>query len=445
MSGRKMIDRTAISNFIQQLWLTDLRGLRGLSRLRVLTLRTGYAVLRDIFAGQINLRAMSLVYTTLLSMVPLLAVSFSVLKAFGVHNEVKPLLYNFLTPLGEKGIEIGDRIISFVENIQVGVLGSVGLALLMYTVISLLQKIERSFNFIWRVEQPRRLARRFSDYLSVILVGPVLVFTALAITASLKTALLTQAGDIEVLSQGVEFVGRFVPYLLIIFAFMFVYIFMPNTKVRLLPAFIGALLAGFLWNSLGWVFASFVVSSANYAAIYSGFAILILFMIWIYLGWVILLVGADVSFYVQNPLQLSAPSTEPRLSRPDETRLALTIMLHVGEAYHRGEEEPDIEALCLLTGVSPGILDDVVHYLIDSDLLRETTSEQHGLVPARDMETILVRDILDTLDARHTLQLPDTRHDRQINDLLASLANCRDEMLQEQNLKQFVLIHEQGT
>ncbi|MGD8514846.1 MAG: YihY/virulence factor BrkB family protein [Granulosicoccaceae bacterium] len=437
-----MIDRDAITNFIHQLWQTDLRGLRGLPRLRVLTLRTCYAVTRDVFAGQINLRAMSLVYTTLLSLVPMLAVSFSVLKAFGVHNEVKPIMYNFLAPLGEKGVEVGDRIIGFVENIQVGVLGSVGLALLLYMVISLLQKIERAFNHIWRVEHPRGFARRFSDYLSVILVGPVLVFTAIAITASVKTALLAQAGDIQYLSEGVEFAGKFVPYLLIITAFTFVYIFMPNTKVRFFPAFIGALLAGFLWESLGWGFASFVVSSARYAAIYSGFAILILFMIWLYLGWVILLIGADVSFYVQNPLQLTAPGTNLNLSRRDETRLTLAVMLYVGEAFHRGEQAPDIESLCLRTGVAQGIMADAVHYLVETDLLRETSGEHHGLVPARDMENILVRDILDTLDARHTLQLPRTRHDRQIEGLLKNLSDCRDEMLQEQNLKQFVSLHE---
>lgn len=437
-----MLDKANIRDFIQRLWLTDLRGLHGLPRLRVLAMRTCYAVGRDLFAGQLTLQAMSLVYTTLLSLVPMLAVSFSVLKAFGVHNEVKPLIYNFLVPLGEKGIEIGDRIIGFVENIQVGVLGSVGLVLLMYTVVSLLQKIERAFNFIWRIEQPRRLARRFSDYLSVILVGPVLVFTAVAITASLKAAVMAEAGDIQILSDGVEFAGKLVPYLLIITAFTFVYIFMPNTRVRLMPAFIGALFSGFLWESLGWVFAAFVVSSTNYTAIYSGFAILILFMIWLYLGWVILLVGADISFYVQNPLQLTAPGSLVKLSRRDETRLVLTIMLYIGEAYHKGEAAPDIENLCQRTGVAPGIMHDILQYLIEANLLRETGGEQHGLVPARDMEQILLRNILDSLDARHTLRLPRSRRDKQIDQLLTSLLDARNQVLMEQNLKQFVCIHE---
>ena len=104
-----------------------------------------------------------------------MAVSFSLLKAFGVHNQIEPMLNHFLAPLGEKGIEFSQRILGFVENVQVGVLGSLGLAFLIYTVVSLVQKIEEAFNFIWRIRQPRRFVRRFSDYMSVILVGPVLI------------------------------------------------------------------------------------------------------------------------------------------------------------------------------------------------------------------------------------------------------------------------------
>ena len=110
----------------------------------------------------LTLQAMSLVYTTLLSLVPLIAVSFSVLKGFGVHNQVEPMLSSVLAPLGDKGAEITSKIIEFVENTKAGVLGSLGLVLLFYTVVSLIQKIERSFNFTWRISKPRPFAQRFS-------------------------------------------------------------------------------------------------------------------------------------------------------------------------------------------------------------------------------------------------------------------------------------------
>ena len=127
---------------------------------------------------------MGLVYTTLLSIVPLLALSFSVLKAFGVYNQIQPMLLNFLLPLGEKGEEIAQSIVQFIEKTNVGVLGTVGLVLLVYTSISLMQKIEESLNYIWHIPRPRPIGERLSRYLSLLMVGPILVFSALGITAT---------------------------------------------------------------------------------------------------------------------------------------------------------------------------------------------------------------------------------------------------------------------
>ena len=186
---------TRLRDFV---WEDDLRELNVLQRAVVFVLRVLHMLLKELLGGQLNLRAMSLVYTTLLSIVPLLAVSFSVLKGFGVHNKIEPVLYNFLAPLGPNGAEITSRIIGFVENVKVGVLGSVGVVLLIYTVIALLQKIEEAFNFVWQVENLRSLSQRFSNYLSVILIGPVLVFSAVGLTASiLNTGLAQQLFSIE--------------------------------------------------------------------------------------------------------------------------------------------------------------------------------------------------------------------------------------------------------
>ena len=165
-------------------WDDDLQKLTGLHRFLVFVLRVLHLLFKELMGGQLNLRAMSLVYTTLLSIVPLLAVSFSVLKGFGVHDKLEVLLYNLLTPLGPSGVEITDKIVTFVDNVRVGVLGSIGLALLIYTVIALLQKIEAAFNFVWQIENLRSFSQRFSNYLSVILIGPVLIFSAVGFTAT---------------------------------------------------------------------------------------------------------------------------------------------------------------------------------------------------------------------------------------------------------------------
>ena len=130
-------------------------------RMLVTAARYSAVLVRNLMEGQLSMRAMSLIYTSLLSVVPLLALAFSVLKALGVHNMLEPLLQRLLEPLGpQQSVEISHNVIGFVDNIKVGVLGSVGVGFLLFTVISLIQKVEGSFNFIWRIDQPRGMSQR---------------------------------------------------------------------------------------------------------------------------------------------------------------------------------------------------------------------------------------------------------------------------------------------
>ena len=294
-------------------------------------------VVRDIAFGQLTLRAMSLVYTTLLSIVPLLALSFSVLKAFGVHNQIEPALSRFLAPLGERGDEVTAQIVQFIGNMNVGVLGSLGLALLLYTAISLVQKIEVSFNFIWHVPEPRNFGTRFSSYLSVLLVGPLLVFSALGITAAATSiGVVKDLLAIEPFGRIAVQIGKLAPYALIIGLFTFIYKYIPNTRVSMRAALGGALVGGIAWQSAGWAFASFVAKSSSYAAIYSGFAILIFFMIWVYVSWLIVLVGASVGFYIQHGEYVVPKGGEPTLSSRMRERLALLVMQRIAERHTSG-------------------------------------------------------------------------------------------------------------
>ncbi|RKZ99582.1 MAG: ribonuclease BN, partial [Gammaproteobacteria bacterium] len=249
-----MIDLIArIKNFfLVTLWQDLPEQTNVIWRWLINSLRVTYIMIRELASGQLNLRAMSLVFTTLLSLVPLIAVAFSVLKAFGVHNQIEPALLQMLEPLGPQGVEITSNIIGFVQNVKVGVLGSLGLAILFYTIIALIQKIENAFNYVWRVKQARTLARRFTDYLSVVMIGPVLVFTALGITATVMTHSVVQTLQaIEPFGTLILLVGKLLPYLMIIVAFTFLYKFIPNTRVKLMPALVGATVAGVLWVTVG--------------------------------------------------------------------------------------------------------------------------------------------------------------------------------------------------
>lgn len=388
--------------FLAELWRSDLQELSPARRYSYTILRLLFVLVRDFSGGELNLRAMSLVYTTLLSMVPLLAVSFSVLKAFGVHNQIEPVLMNFVEPLGEEGKDIVVSVLGFVENMKVGVLGSVGMALLIYTVISLIQKIEHAFNFVWHTKGTRSLSRRFSDYLSVILVGPVLVFSAIGMTASvMNTTLVQKIIAIEPFGSVVVFAGKLIPYLFIIAAFAFVYMFVPNTRVRFKSALVGAMVGGILWQTTGVVFASFAAMSTEmsgrYTAIYSGFAILILFMIWIYLSWLILLFGAQIAYFHQNPQQLRLRTGRMVLSNRLKERVALLIMTLVADNY-LGDRPPwTLDSLVHRLKLPGDAIGEILETLVRHGFIIETAGDHIGYVPAHDPERLSVERFLQTL------------------------------------------------
>jgi membrane protein len=138
-------------------------------------LRYPYAILRDLSRGQINLYAMGLVYATLLSLIPLLAFAFAILKAFGAHRELEPLILEFFRPVGDHAPELTQRVMQFADNVSTGVVGSLGLALLLWTLLGTIKKVEDGFNFLWRVEHARSFARRVTEYIALLIVGPVVV------------------------------------------------------------------------------------------------------------------------------------------------------------------------------------------------------------------------------------------------------------------------------
>lgn len=381
--------------FVRGLWSVDLDSLDRYRAFIIKFLRLLYVVVREFIEGHITLRAMSLVYTTLLSLVPLLAVSFSVLKGFGVHNQIEPVLSNFLAPLGPKGQEISGKIIGFVGNIKVGVLGALGLSMLFYTVVSLIQKIEDALNAIWKIKKSRTFARRFSDYTSILLIGPVLIFTAMGLTASVMSTKVVQ-GILTMQPFGtvIYLTGKIIPYILVCAAFTFIYSFLPNIRVKFSSAIMGGLFAGILWETTGWVFASFVVSSAKYTAVYSGFAILIMFLIWLYLSWLILLVGAEISFYHQYPQFLTVKKETLLLSNRMKEKLAMLVMYLIGQNHYLNRKPWTLETLLRRLHVPFEPVQDVLSNLEDRGFIIESGDEPPAFLPARDIETIRLRELL---------------------------------------------------
>jgi membrane protein len=404
---RRLPDRRAIFPALHsklEHWLFDLPEAVGGQPLRwaAAPLRHLYALLRDLVRGELGLRAMSLVYSTLFAIVPVVAVAFSVLKAFGYHRELEPVLFEFLRPLGEQGGRITERVMTFVENVQGTLLGTIGFVFLLYTVVSMIQKVEGALNFTWHVERPRSLARRVTEYLIVMLVGPVVAVLAMVLLASIETsAVVAKLSGLAAGGGG----GRthFAPYVLMIGLFMFVYVYMPNTRVRLWPAFVGALFGGVLWAAVGAVFTRIVVYSAKTAAVYAGLAVVLLFLFWLYVSWLILLLGAQLSFYVQHPEHLRTGHADIPMTGALRERLAMSIMFLLGERFIDGGPRWTINELADRLAVPATVIGETISSLEDHGLV--LTAEDDTVAPGRDLEAIPLDEIMVAI--RH--ETPDPR------------------------------------
>ena len=385
-----------IEHWKQAVFETDASKHGWLRRKALFWINLCYTIVLKFKDKQLHLQSTSLAYTTLLSLVPILAVAFSVLKGFGVQNQLEPLLMQSLEPLGDKGIEIGERMLNYVNNMNFAVLGFMGIALLFWTVISLLQKVEEAFNAIWQVASIRSWSRRFSDYLSVALVGPIFTITALGVTTVvLNNEIVQRVASIDPFGWLILGIGRLMPYLLICVAFTFLYSFLTNTRVRLIPALVGGVFASVSWHAVGHLFAHLVANSSKYSTIYSSLAAVVLFIIWVNIGWLIILVGAHIARYWQNPHRLELVNNRTNISDLDREAVALDVMTLIGRAHYFDEPKWTLEALS--TRGCAGTLsqvEDLIKSLQDKQLIVAVQGDPESYLPARAVETILLRDIL---------------------------------------------------
>ena len=395
------------------IWDPEISEVTRFKRLIHSLLKIGFMVIRDFIENLVNLEAMALAFKTLLSLAPLLAVIFSILKGFGVHNRMEPALAEALAPLGEKGKEVTAYLIGFVDKMSAGALGSIGLVTLFITVLSLMGTIEQAFNRIWHVKSSRKLTRRFSDYLSVILVGPVLVVAALTITATLQSnAFVQKMISLEPFGTVILTFLKFVPYFTLWGAFTFLYFLVPNTRVKLTSALVGGLVAAVLWQTVGWGFTVFVASSTRYYAIYSSFALLLLFLLWLHVGWVIVLLGAQVA-YAHQHFRFYEGERELLVNSPaGREKLALHMMFLIGRNFFHGLDPLNVTALANQLYLPAGLVRDFMETFRQSRLVLPVADEE-TFVLARDPERISIKEILDCV-RNSGVKKPPVRNDEEV-------------------------------
>ena len=350
---------------------------------------------RNFLGDQCMLRASALTFTTILSLVPFLALTFSVLKGFGVQHRVEPLV---MAQLSGGSQEIASRIIDYIDKTSMGSLGALGLLALIVTVITLIGNIEEALNAIWGVDETRSLQRKFSDYLSVVIVGPILIFTAVSMTSFLQSQSILKwlvensyAGDVLLATL------QLVPYMVTWIALTFLYIYIPNTSVRIKPALLGGVLAGTCWQLAQWGYIHFQVGVAKYNAIYGTIAVLPIFMIWLYTSWLIVLLGAEIVHAYQNIAMYRRDLRTPKINFRLRELLCLAVLQDVVTAFVAGAPGWTAERLEDELDLPARILYELLDELVTCGLLVITAEEPAVYQPAREPDQVLMTDVLSIL------------------------------------------------
>jgi membrane protein len=351
--------------------------------------RYPYALLRDLAGGKLNLHAIGLVYASVLAIIPLLAFSFGILAGFHAQGVLEPLVHDFFGPMGTAADELTARVMEFANNVRGGLVGSVGLALLIWTLISTMKKVEDGFNFVWHVDVPRNFGRRVAEYIALLIIGPVLLAAVVGLSRlAAESVPLRALSELPMMVRVVAMALSLAPYLIASGLLTLIYMVVPNTSVRFGPALAGGISGGILWAAIGRFFTLFVLYSSRLTVVYAGFAIIIATLVWTYFNWIILLIGAQISFYAQNPNYLRVGLHEPRLSCADTERLALGVMYLVAERYRAGGERLTIAIVATRLGF-PGIAVARMCATLEASGFLAAAADD-SLLPGRDIAQIPV-------------------------------------------------------
>ena len=375
-------------------------------------LRVILLAVREFRGNQCQLNASALTFYTLISIVPIVAMAFGVAKGFGFNQHLEAeLLRKF--PGQEQTIA---QIIGFANNLlsntNGGVVAGIGVLVLFWTVIKVLNSIENSFNDIWGVKKGRSFGRKLSDYLSFMLICPFLMISSTGITVFL-------ASQIQLVAQKLSFLGalsplillslNILPYVMLWGLFTFIYIFMPNTKVTFVSGLIGGIIAGTIYQIVQLLYIHFQIGVGNANVIYGSFAALPLFLIWLQLSWRIVLFGAEVSFAHQNVDTYEFEHDCLNVSQRYKRLLSLRIVTAVVKRFTLGQEPITAKQITEELDIPIRLVRDILYELVEAGIVSEMrgADEKHvAFHPARDINYLTIEYVLAAIDKKGTDTVP---------------------------------------
>ena len=400
--------RQLIKNLVEfltvGLWRMPLYEIHGVKLFLIKQLRIIMLALRGFSEDKVSLRASALTFYSLLSVVPTLAMIFGIAKGFGFQNKLEGELIN-----GFKGHEealnwIVNMARNYLENVKGGLIAGIGLIVLFWTVMGLLTNIERSFNGIWQVKKSRPFVRKLTDYLSIMLIAPIFLFvtsSANVFITSQIDLITTEVALIGQIKPVINFLLHFIPYFLIWFLLTIVYMAMPNTKVNFSSALVGGIIAGTLVQLSQWGYVYFQIGVSKYNAIYGSFAALPLFLIWLQVSWLIVLLGAEISFAKQNVARYEYEYDSLNISYKLKSILTLLVANYVIKIFAKGDTPFTSFQLSRELKIPVGIVRSITFELTEAGIFSETLKQnpkEKAYQPGRDIHTITVHSVLKGLE-----------------------------------------------
>jgi membrane protein len=394
-------------------------------------LRILFLAIRGFGQDQCPLRASALTFYSILSIVPLVAMAFGIAKGFGFQNLLEKQLLEKFPGQEEVMIRIFDFARSLLENTKEGIIVGIGIAFLFWTVIKLLSNIEGSLNDIWEIKTPRTYGRKFSDFISILLISPILIITSSSATVFITTqlTLITEKVALIGMFSPVIFVMlKLLPYCLVWVLFIFTYILMPNTKVNFSSGVVAGVIAGTIYQIAQWAYITFQVGMARYNAIYGSFAALPLFLIWMQLSWLIVLFGAEISFAYQYVDTYEFEPDCRQISPAFKRLLTLNISHLVISTFSKGGMALKASNISYTLEIPIRLVQQILDELVEAGIFSNTDIKENkelAYQPARDINTITIKSIIDALDQKGVDKIPvaQTAELKSLSQVLQSLSN----------------------
>jgi membrane protein len=396
----------------EDIWRIRAKGLPPLKAFGIRYLRILLAAANAFREHRCQLRASALTFFTLLSVVPIVAMAFGIAKGFEFEKVLQEKILERFAGQEEVLLEVFGFANSLLANTKGGLIAGIGVILLFWTIIKVLGHIESAFNDIWSVKKERSLARKITDYLSVMLVAPVLLVISGSVTVFITTrlaAITNQFDVLGVLGTVVVVLLEITPFAIMWVLFAFLYIFMPNRQVNRKSGFIAGVIAGSVYVIVQLIYVKFQVGVAKYNAIYGSFAALPLFLTWLQISWLIVLAGAEISCIHQNADMLEYGPDARRASHWFRRLVALRIVNFMSRNFAAGDVP--LTAVKISDGleIPRGLAAEIMEELTESGVLIEAANhgrDEAAYVPARDTDLLTVTFVMDALDRRGVDQIP---------------------------------------